>query len=244
MNKAIALFLLMGLFVGGCAKRASLFTADQAMETFNPATLDYTYLSAKGRFVIEEPNGKTTRGAITIRAEKDEKLWFSLTPGLGVEALRGLIDGDRIFIRDRLNGENIAMSFEEFADRYGLRLSLELFQNILFANIPYPFSFEDRLIRLSKTFELTQVRDKVRYHTRVNTLHGKAEEISTTSLENKGSLLVSYKRIEELEGQPFPGEMLLKLSLRLDGQRQNSIFHLDITKVTLETEPLSFPFQY
>lgn len=245
MTRIIAVVCILVLMLTtGCAKKPNLYVSDGIMQEFEPAYFDFTYLNARARIVIEEPNGKTTKGTLNIRAKKDSLIWFSVTPGLGIEALRGVITEDKIRIKDRINGQNINMSYLEFEEKYGLSLSLNLFQNLLYANIPEEFVFKDRLIRIGQHFELTQTRSSIRYHSRVNTKHGKVEDLSSNSMQDKGALLVNYRSFQEINKQPFPNELLLKISFFIDGKIQNSIIHVNILNVTIPDTAITFPFQF
>ncbi|SDZ01243.1 MULTISPECIES: DUF4292 domain-containing protein [Rhodonellum] len=245
MNKILlGGLMIFSLFISGCAKKPILYSSDEIMEEFIPNYFEYKYLSARARIVIEESSGKTTRGTLNIRAKKDSVLWFSITPGLGIEAVRGMVTRDKIRIKDRMNGEDINMNFAEFEDRFGLKLSLETFQNLVFANIPNEFSYRDRLLRIGKSFELTQVRDGVRYHSKVSTTHGKVEELTSNSLNNLGALLASYPSFETVNKQPFPSKMLVKLSFKIPEEIQNFIILVEMTKIDTQENSLSFPFQF
>ncbi|MCH6199341.1 DUF4292 domain-containing protein [Aquiflexum sp. LQ15W] len=240
----IALLLLFAVFISGCAKKTNLYTSDEIMQEFNPGYFEFQYISAKGRIVLEESDGKITKGTINLRAKKDSVVWFSITPGLGVEAIRGIVTPDKMRIKDRINGEDISISFVEMLDRYGLKLDLPLIQNLVFANVPQEFSYRDRLLRAGKYFELTQVREGVRYHSRVSTNHGKVVELTSNTLDDKGALIASYPTFEVVNGQPFPNKMLLKLSFNSNEGLQNAIIHLEFSKIEYQSEALTFPFHF
>jgi len=245
MNKVfLGGLLIFSLLITGCVKKPILYTSDEIMEEFSPGYFDFKYLSARARIVIEESSGKTTRGTLNIRAKKDSIIWFSITPGLGIEAVRGMVTRDKIRIKDRMNGEDINMNFAEFEDRFGLKLSLEIFQNFVFANIPNEFSYRDRLLRIGRSFELTQVRDGVRYHSKVSTSHGKVEELTSNSLNGLGALLASYPTFETVKNQPFPNKMLFKLSFKIPEEIQNFIILVEMAKIETQTNSLTFPFQF
>jgi hypothetical protein len=238
-----ALFILLFIF-SGCSRKPILYTSDEVMEEFYPTYLDFDYLSARGRIVIEEANGKTTRGTINIRAKKDSIFWFSVTPGLGLEAFRGVVTRDHLRVKDRLNGEDINMSFGEIQDRYDLKLTLELVQNLIYANIPHQYSYRDRLMRVGRYFELSQSRDGIRYHSRVATTHGKVEELTSTTEKEKGGLTASYPTFEDVEGQPFPNKMLLRFSYDSPDGVQVAIVNLEMTRIEFPQSSLNFPFQF
>jgi len=248
MSKYYSCFLLgVMIFLSlSCARRPILYTSDEVMDEFNPEYLSFDYLSARARIVLEEPNGKTTRGTLNLRAKKDSILWFSLTPGLGIEAARGVITQDEIKIKDRISGDAIDMGFEEFEERFGINLSLELFQNILFANIPHQFSYRDRLVRRGKTFELDQIRDQVLYHSTVSALHGKMMSLETTSDHLPGSISASYPEFKDLENQPFAHRILLVMLFDhpdSNEPRQTTV-NLEVNRVELLEEAITFPYNY
>src|SRR5690606_30528681 len=182
MNKRFLLvFFLFAIFASSCSKKAVLYSSDAVMEEFEPTYFDYNYLSSRSRISLEEHNGSTTKGTLNIRAKKDSIIWFSLTPGLGIEAARGIVTTDEIKIKDRINGKDLNMTFAQFEESYGIKLSLPLFQNILFGNVPHEISYRDRLIRVGKAFELYQQRDNVRYKSSIGTQHGKVTKMESVS---------------------------------------------------------------
>ncbi len=245
MNRLFAGVLTgLVLLLAGCAKKVVLYEGDGQMEEFQPVEASYDYLSAKAKIVIEEESGKITRGTLSVRAKKDSVLWFTMSPGMGMEAIRGLFTQDRIQIRDRVGQDDINLTYAEFQQFYGLKLSLDLFQNVLWANVPFAFDYQDRLLRVGKKFELTQVRDNVRYFSKVETTHGKVSELVSNSLDDRGSVLASFPKFQDVSSQPFPVEVLFKLAYQLPEGSQNTIIHIEWTSIEPNSEALSFPFRF
>jgi len=245
MSSTRSLLLLTILLLNwSCAKIISQPEGGKEMETFSPTVADYQLLQGKAKFVLEEDSGKITRGTLQVRARKDSILWFSLSPGLGVEAIRGLITTDKIQLKDRLGKENLQLSYEEFEKQYGIHLSIELFQNLLWANVPYSAGYGDRLLRVGKKFELTQVRNKVRYFSKIDTRHGKVSEVLSNSLEEESSVLASYPKFQEIQSQLFPSESLFKVNLKAPQGTQNFRIYLQWTSVEPQSNTLSFPFRF
>ncbi|GAB3217507.1 DUF4292 domain-containing protein [Algoriphagus aestuariicola] len=245
MNRLFAgVLTLLVIGLAGCAKKVVLYESDGQMEEFQPVKAQYDYLSAKAKIVIEEESGKITRGSLSLRAKKDSVLWFTMSPGMGMEAIRGFFTQDRIQIRDRVGQDDIDLSYAEFEKFYGLKLSLELFQNVLWANIPFEFDYEDRLVRVGKKFELTQVKDNVRYFSKIETSHGKVSELVSNSLDDRGSVLASFPKFQDVASQPFPAEVLFKLAYQLPEGSQNTIIHIEWTSIDPNSQALSFPFRF
>ncbi len=246
MNRLFSgLLLLVAIgHLSGCAKKTIVFQSDGKMENFDPVYTTFGFLDAKAKIVIEEESGKTTRGTMNLRAKKDSILWFTISPGMGMEAVRGLITQEKIQIKDRIGKEDVNLTFKEFETIYGLKLSLDLFQNLLWANPPYRFDYKDRLVRVGKSFELTQVRDQVRYFSKVDVNHGKLAEMVSNSLDDRGSLLASFSTFQEVNAQPFPADVLYKLAYQLPEGGQNTIIHLEWTSINPNSGSLNFPFRF
>lgn len=240
---ALVLVLVTG-YLSSCAKKTVAFETDGKMEDYDPTYAEYGFLDAKAKIVIEEESGKITRGTLSLRAKKDSILWFTISPGMGMEAVRGLITKEKIQIKDRIGKEDVNLSFKEFETIYGLKLSLDLFQNLLWANPPHPFDYKDRLLRVGKSFELTQVRDQVRYFSKIDVNHKKLAEMVSNSLDDRGSLLASFSSFQEINKQALPSKVLYKLAYQLPNGGQNTLVHLEWTSINLNSANLSFPFRF
>lgn len=244
-SRFLLVFILSLFFLSGCAKKAVLYSTDEVMEEFQPNYFDFNYLSAKSRVVLEENSGRTTKGTLNLRAKKDSIIWFSLSAGLGIEAARGLATSSEIKIRDRINGNDIDLTYDEFEASYGIRLSLDLFQNILFANVPNEFRYRDRLVRVGRTFELVQQRENVRYKSVISAEHGKVMELESFTDINDGKVSATYPEFKELDNQPFAHKVLIKMLLDLpDKPKSNTLVNLEINKVDLTDDPLTFPYNF
>jgi hypothetical protein len=246
MNRLFSgLLLLVAVgYLSGCAKKTVVYEGDGKMDEYNPVYSEFGFLDAKAKIVIEEESGKITRGTMSLRAKKDSILWFTISPGMGMEAVRGLVTQEKIQIKDRIGKEDVNLTFKEFETIYGLRLSLDLFQNLLWANPPYIFDYKDRLLRVGKYFELTQVRDQVRYFSKIDVSHRKLAELVSNSLDDRGSLLASFSTFQDVNEQPFPADVLYKLAYQLTGGTQNTIIHLEWTSINPNSSSLSFPFRF
>jgi hypothetical protein len=236
--------MMLVLLTWGCAQKIATQMIGQEMESFAPRLTQYDFLEAKAKLVIEEDSGKITRGTLQLRAKKDSLIWFSISPGLGVEAVRGLLSQEKIQIKNRMGSEDINLSYAEFERRYGIKLSLSLFENLLWGDPPYPAAYEDRLLRVGKKFELTQVRDQVRYFSKIDTRLGKVSELSSTSIASKGSLLASFPDYQTLETQAFPAEVLVKVAFEAPEVAQNFRIYLTWTALDPKANPLTFPFRF
>src|ERR1700746_3695342 len=69
----------------------------EEIEKFIVKEIDFKYFSskAKSNFKDEKEN---VNASVHIRMKKDSVIWMSITPGLGIEALRVLIRPDSVFM--------------------------------------------------------------------------------------------------------------------------------------------------
>jgi hypothetical protein len=100
------------------------------------------------------------------------------------------------------------------------------------------------LVRVGKVFEVTQVRNQVRYFSKVQESHGKVIESVSNSLDDRGSLLASFSGFQEVDSQPFPIAVLIKLAYQLPGGSQNTIINIEWTSIEPFADPLNFPFKF
>lgn len=247
MNRyLLTLALLFSLFMIGCAKKPMLYSSNTIMDEFTPRYLEFDYLSARGKVMIEDQNGKVTKGTLNIRAKRDSVVWFSLSPGLGIEAARGIMTPNSIKIRDRINGNTIDMDYVTFESRYGVALTLSLVQNLLFANIPHEYTFRDRMVRVGQVFELIQERDNLIYRSTISARHGKVTDLhSETIRKDGGSLSANYLDFNDVDNQPFPYKAIVNMVLSLpDKPRSKMSMNAEIVKVDLSNASLSFPYNH
>ena len=93
MSRLLKIFFLgmAVIFLNACSKKVIPFESDGKMSEFAPSYAEYDFINAKAKVIIEEESGKITRGTLSLRAKKDSVLWFTISPGMGMEAVRGLI---------------------------------------------------------------------------------------------------------------------------------------------------------
>ena len=102
-------FLLLLIILGSCSTQRKIIKAplkeEGAEYLFNKLKeheLKYSWFTAK--FSAEYKNkGKSNSFNGQIRIRKDSAIWLSLTPGLGIEAMRLVITQDSVKMINKLN---------------------------------------------------------------------------------------------------------------------------------------------
>ena len=81
---------------------------------------------------------------INLRIRKDSALWISITPLLGIEALRVLVTHENMQILDRVHKTYTVHDFEYLDDLLKTRLNFEIIQAVLVGNY-FPYLKNEKL---------------------------------------------------------------------------------------------------
>jgi len=87
-------------------------------------------LSAKLNISHSDENGTRNFGA-RIRVRKDSVIWLSVTPALGIEALRVVITPDSIKMINRIDQKYFVESFDKTNDLLQLEITYPILQSVL-----------------------------------------------------------------------------------------------------------------
>lgn len=107
MNKPVY-FLVVMLLLSACGS-GRLFVTSKKVSSFEGLKknlaenhFNYHWINARMRVKMELP-GKTLRGTAYLKMRHDSLIWLSITPGLGIEAIRAKITRDSFYVLNRLN---------------------------------------------------------------------------------------------------------------------------------------------
>ncbi len=134
------LLLLVPVFLTGCsparkAMRAPIKEegADFLFGKLKEKELKFSWFSAK--FSAEYSNkGKKNSFSGQIRIRKDSLIWISLTPMLGIEAVRLMISQDSVKLINRLNDTYFVGDYEYVNKFLNTNIDYDLLQAILLGN--------------------------------------------------------------------------------------------------------------
>jgi len=110
---------------------------EQVIEVFDSVQarqFTFDYLSAKAEVKYTDRSGDTKEFDINLRLRKDSAIWISITPLLGIEALRALIRPDSVIILDRIHKEVIKRDFVYLENWLGTNLNYDIIQATILGN--------------------------------------------------------------------------------------------------------------
>jgi len=95
---------------------------------------DFEWLAAKAQVDYTDKTGETNSFDINIRMRRDSVIWISITPLLGIEAARVLINRDSLVLLDRVHKEWKVRSFEYLGDMLRTPVDFDMVQAVLLGN--------------------------------------------------------------------------------------------------------------
>ncbi len=227
--------------------------ADFLFAKLKEKELKFTWFSAK--FSAEYSNkGKKNSFSGQIRIRKDSLIWISLTPMLGIEAVRLMISQDSVKMINRLNDTYFTGDYEYVNRFLNTNIDFDLLQAFLLGN-DLQF-YEDGTFRASidhgayklSTGERRKLKKFVRNSqenlkifiqniwldpVNFKITHADVKEIRRDNIK----LESTYDDFELVEGQLFPRKMTYVI------WAENTIrVKSDFSKMTINN-PLQFPFK-
>ncbi len=252
MNRHTRLFFVILLLFSACSKKV-VSTSDTAaeMKEFKVNNLDFNYLTANSK--IKFSDGKKNMSAsANIRMKKDSIIWISVTPGLGIEAARGLITRDSVLFINRLNREYTAYSFQDLSRQFNFDITFDLIQAALLGNMLQDVGPKDKIKKESNYFVVRQEDGAVFIENFIGTRSQKLERVAIVEKESKkgqgmknkkNTLNLSYDDFQSLEQeQVLPFDNMVSLDYYSNGQKKRTQININHKKASFADESLRFPF--
>jgi len=227
--------------------------ADYLFKKLKEHELKFTWFT--GKFSAEYKNGKkSTSFNGQIRIKKDSVIWLSLTPGLGIEAMRLIITQDSVKMINKLNSTYFLGNYDEVNRFLNTNIDFDILQAYLLGN-DLQF-YEDGKFRVTiekGDYKLsTAARLKLKKYIRNSEENKRAyiqniwldsetfkiseadvKEISSENIK----LGASYGDFENIEGQLFPKKLDVTIWADHTIKVKASFSHINVDV------PLQFPFK-
>ena len=256
MNKMlIVLFFVILLWSCGSAKVAKpLYTkapkAEAIIEDLYSESFDFVSMSAKisGKYTGEDQSF-SFKGNIKI--QKDSIIWLTISPGLGLELGRVLIDEDSVHFINRFDKTYFRSSYDDLTTRIKSPLTYARIQALLIGNVmsdlqlkKYYSNIEDQKFVLcsispKQLKKIERSRRKPKQEVFSTTVNPEKSKIISQEFKNYGlnqSLKINYQDFESYDKKWLAEsvELILETS-------QSITLSLSYSKINLNKE-LKFPF--
>ena len=167
MNKPLVFTIFVFLLFASCRSTKTtqtLYTkapkAEKLIESVGSAHFKFDWMSAKvsGKFNDSNQNF-SFKGNMKIR--KDSLIWISISPGLGLEIGRVLLDLDSVHFMNRFEKTYFKSSYAELSERTQSPLSFMRIQSLLVGNALVDFESKKHYSWLEgQSFKLSSASEK------------------------------------------------------------------------------------
>ena len=204
------------------------------------AEMDFEYMSTRTKFKYKNGDDKT-KATARMRIKKDSIIWFSLTPGVGIEAARGIITQDSLILMDRVNKEAYYFSFDSLSRKFDFDFSYDLFQSVLIGDIPFEREKSDVVTNMNNDILIAQLEGPLMVNNRIDLKTGRLKNLRARTSENKNTLEIKYNEFKPLNDKAFANKALMILTYFKEGKKEQATVDLEHNRVQIE-ESLQFPF--
>jgi hypothetical protein len=250
MNKffALAAFFIVVLTFSCRRPKLNIPAPDarrEEIEKFIVKEIDFKYFSSKAKINFKDEK-QDINAAVHIRMKKDSVIWMSITPGLGIEALRILIRPDSIFMLNKIKNPNAysAYGFDYLNKQFNIDLNFKNLQAMILGNLPISKTYNDMLTKdeAAGEFILQQKTQNmgVNNHVKIATMKLLKLEMNQAATQNK--LSIEYSNFAPLDTASFPYENQVLIETFKNQIAKNTTINISHNKVEIDGKALNFPF--
>ena len=204
--------------------------------------LDFDEMSSKSK--IEFNDAKTSINAnANIRIKKDSIIWFSVSPGLGIEAARGIITPESLMFINRIEKEYSILDYEALSKKLNFDINYELIQNVIMGNMPLMDDEENQILNTDDFFLVKQQKENYEINNFIGRHTQKLEKVNITESSTGNELSMTYrdfKKVEETIDLAFIN--FIKLNYKSKQGPMETAISLEHSKVEFDNKKLRFPF--
>lgn len=238
MNRIVIIgFLTLTVFSSCNRKVGAIFgKKNDRLEVVNP---EFDYLSAKAKFKFDNEENKVSATA-NFRIKKDSIIWISITPGLGIEAARVLIDTENVFVLDRINKQYYEYTFQQLSDQYDFDFNFGMIQSVILGNLIEPYR-KQKVQRQSDYFVYNSVTGPYVFENFIGATSMKLERVKVIDEETRNAISVTYSNFILVDSQVFPNEIFALIDYESE-KKSNTEISISYNKMEIEKESISFPY--
>lgn len=251
MNKIAWLFIVVGLFasLGSCRKQPVASKAEQPAKRRDSLKIKeaaYVYITLKSKLNFSDSANKLG-AVVNTRMKKDSIIWMSITPGLGIEALRVMIRPDSIFILDRLNNNAYCYPFSFIQSELHAEVDFYNLQNLIVGNMPFALNDSDAVMKdsIGSFYFVSQQRDSLKIDNFVAFTNEKLYRVLVSRLGMPDRMEVKYDQFNPTSDStlimPYFNEIDVSYSAEGKGLKSLKLM-IEHSKIEISPKPLNFPF--
>lgn len=216
-----------------------------ALNKFKINEIDFTYFHFKSKVEYTSP-AETQNFTVNGRVKKDSIIWLSITPGLGIEAVRCVILKDSVLVLDRIHNKLYSYGFNYINNTFNTNLNFYNLQALLVGNMTFPKDVkQDKLVKREDMgfFLLRQNKENLKVDNYVLIENLKIETLDILNVDNNSSLSLKYSEFAPLDSFLFANHIKTVVKFADEkGVERNTLIDIQHHKAEIVTKPLNFPF--
>jgi hypothetical protein len=241
MNKYLVIFTFLLLATGACKREAVPTVSREDIKRLAIKDIDFDYFTARSR--VNYNDGNNNIGATAnIRMKKDSIIWISVSPGFGIEAARGLVTQDSIFLMNKLEKSYFAYSFAELSNKLNVNLSYDVLQSALIGDMIRPMDRRNRIERQELQTVVIQQEPMVDIANYISHENMKLTKVVLQDKTALNSLILDYDDFKILDEKLLPFSSTISANYRDNQQLKTTTIAFKHNKAEFSENALSFPF--
>ncbi len=238
MNKLIIFCLIGAVGLSSCNRKAGAIFGKKKdkLEVVDP---EFDYMSAKAKFSFDDGK-KSVSATANFRIKKDSIIWISVSPGLGIEVARVLIDNDNIYVIDKLNKHYYEYTFQELSIEYDFDFNFQMIQSVILGNLVEPYQ-KQRVERMDNYFTYTASKGVYLYQNYIGASTMKLEKVQVFDEDTRNTISVNYSDFILVNSQIFPNEISAVIDYDANN-KPNTEVEISFSRMAIEDGPIGFPF--
>jgi len=117
-------------------KKKSAKSIQKKVEKYD---FDIEWFSAKAKVRYTQPNGYSQSFTANVKLHKNNAIWISIVPLLGIEMARILVEEDRVQVLDKINREYYDIDQDYVGQMLGYEVDFDILQKALLGQRFYEF---------------------------------------------------------------------------------------------------------
>jgi len=240
MNNRILIYLALLFFLGSC-KKEFFQRSISDRNKLNIEELEFEYFQAKSKIKYNDGIQKVNASA-TIRIRKDSIIWISLSPSVGVELIRAIINKDSILVIDRFNKEYRQFGFDSLRRKFNIHIDYNMLQSALLGNLINERNKGDKVIKEDEYFILKQNQDNLAVNNFINSNTMKIERVEISDEPNSSSMEIRYDDFQLYNDMLLPNKNSFHLSYDQGSSELVSQININYNRISIDNKKMKFPF--
>ncbi len=241
MNSRFWVFLFL-VIASACSRKVTITDPDFIDKNkLVFAVPEFKYLNTKTRIHYKDADRNVSTSA-SIRIRKDSIIWMSLTPFLGIEVARALINKDSMVFINRLNREYLVYDFNSLSEQFQFEISYDLIQSLILGNMPLEYQELNEIVSSKHHYIIRQKSGSYSIKNYFNKEWMKLQKVEVSEKSNKNKMILEFDNYQRVKSISIPFLSLISLDYEQDNELKTTEIKIKHGNVKLASS-LRFPFE-